>query len=95
MVIKVKVQLSLYLIQHHVIKTHEGVGVLFHALLTSELDGGEWSIHASDRFTFGIHWTASWVSPRSGLDALAERKMYALGWNRTPIVQPEANNCSH
>jgi hypothetical protein len=35
MVIKVKVQLPLYLIQHHAIKTHDGVDVLFHAFLTS------------------------------------------------------------
>jgi hypothetical protein len=42
-----------YVIKHHAMKTCGGVKVQLHALLTSALDGGEWSASSSGRFTAG------------------------------------------
>jgi len=47
----------------------EGVEVSLHALLTSELDGGEWPASRPGRFTRGDrapdnHWIVSWVGPK-------------------------------
>jgi hypothetical protein len=44
-------------------------------LLTSVLDGGEWSASRPGRFTSGeiapsTHWAEEWVGPRAGLDAV-------------------------
>jgi len=49
--------------------------VQLHALLTSALDGGEWSASHPGRFTPrerapGTHWIGGWVDPRNGLDAV-------------------------
>jgi hypothetical protein len=46
--------------------TYWGVEVCFHAVLTSALDGDEWSNSRPDRFTRGgkapgTHWTGGWV----------------------------------
>jgi len=45
------------------------------ALLTSELDGGEWPASRSCRFipgerTSSTHWIRGWVGPRAGLDGV-------------------------
>jgi len=65
-------------------------------LLTSALDGGEWSASRHGRFipnvkTSGTHWVWDWVGPRAGLDAGAKTKknpFTTLAWDRTPIIQP-------
>jgi hypothetical protein len=48
--------------------------------LTSALDGGEWSVSRSSRFTPrerapGTHWIAGWVGPRTGMDTVRKRKI--------------------
>jgi hypothetical protein len=53
--------------------------VKLHAILTSALDGGEWSASRPGHFTpgeraQGTHWTGGWVDPRAGLDAVVRRK---------------------
>jgi hypothetical protein len=44
-------------------------------LLTSALDGGEWSVSHPGRFTLGervlgTHWLGAWVGPGAGLDVV-------------------------
>jgi hypothetical protein len=46
-----------------------------------ELDGGEWSVSHTGRFTPGVrtvgtHWTGGWVGPRAGLDDVAKEKSH-------------------
>jgi hypothetical protein len=57
---------------YHVIKTYGGVEIELHALLTSALDGGEWSAphphHYTRRESPGTHWAWGWVRPKTGLD---------------------------
>jgi hypothetical protein len=54
--------------------------VYLHALLTSALDGGEWSASRCGRFTPRerapyTHWRGGWVVPTDGLDAVVKRKI--------------------
>jgi len=63
--------------------------------LSSALDGGDWSVSHSCRFTPserapGTHWIGVWVGPRAGLDAVVKRNIPASAGNRTPVVQPIA-----
>jgi hypothetical protein len=62
-------------------KTYVGVDVRVytHVLLTSALVGGEWSASRPGHFTpgekvRGTHWIGGWVSPRTNLDDMEERK---------------------
>jgi hypothetical protein len=64
---------------------HEDVwrsgGIDPRCLLTSALDGNEWSAFRQGRFTpgqgtRGVHWIEGCVRLRAGLDAVAKRKKY-------------------
>jgi hypothetical protein len=63
-------------------------------LLTSAIDGGEWSASRPGRFTLrervpGTHWIGGCVGPRAGLDAVVKRKIHSLRRESnpgTPIV---------
>jgi hypothetical protein len=76
------------------------VEVQCHALLTSAVEGGEWSASRTGRFTSeervpGIHWIESWVVPRTGLVAVEKRKIPSHcqeSNTRTPIVQAVASH---
>jgi hypothetical protein len=67
-------------------------------VLTSALDGGEWSDSRSGRFTPrerapGTHWRGGWVGPRTVLYAVVKRKIPSPlreSKPRIPIVQPVA-----
>jgi hypothetical protein len=64
-------------------KAYGGVDVYIHILLTSALDGGEWSVSRSGRFTPGekapaTHWIGGWVDPRADLDDVEKRKFLTL-----------------
>jgi len=48
-----KVNFLLYLTKYHAMKTYGEVEMQFHAFLTSELDGGEWSASRPGRFIRG------------------------------------------
>jgi len=77
--IRNKVKLSLCLIKHLAIKSYWGVEVQFHAL-TSALKGYEWSALRPGRFHLGVRtpdtrWLKSWMGPRTGFGAVAERKI--------------------
>jgi hypothetical protein len=68
--------------------------VYLHRVLTSTLDGAEWSTSRPGRFIPVIrapdtHWIGGWVDPNAGLDAMAKSKtpFRALAGNRTPVVQ--------
>jgi hypothetical protein len=64
-------------------------------ILTSALDGGEWSASRPGCFTPrergpSTHWIGGWVGPRAGLDAVVKRKVPSPRREsnpRTPIVQ--------
>jgi hypothetical protein len=52
-----------------------GSGGIALPLLTSALDGGEWTASRPSRYTPedrapGTHWIGSWVGPEAGLDAM-------------------------
>jgi hypothetical protein len=47
----VKVKLSLCFTKHHAVKTYWEVEEELHALITSALDGGAWSVSGLGRFT--------------------------------------------
>jgi hypothetical protein len=64
-------------------KTYGGVGVLALPLLTSALDGDEWSASLPCRFApgqtaSGIHWIGGLVGLRAGLDGMKIRKFLPL-----------------
>jgi len=55
-----------------------GAEAWLHALLTSALDGGEWSASCPGYFAPmegapGAHWMWGWVGPGAGLGAVVER----------------------
>jgi hypothetical protein len=73
----------MYLIKHHTMKTYERLEVQFHAVLTSALDGGEWSASHPIYFIPGkrahsTHWIGDWMRPRACLDVVARRKTFLL-----------------
>jgi hypothetical protein len=78
--IRWKVKLFLCLINYA--PSHEEVwrsGGIAPPLLTSALDGGEWSDSRPGRFTpgewaSGIQWIGSWMGTGAGLDAMEKRK---------------------
>jgi hypothetical protein len=70
-------------------KVHWGVEVYLHAVLTSALDGSEWSVSHAGRLTStersaGTHWIGGWVGPRVGLDAVVKRKIPSPSRTRIP-----------
>jgi hypothetical protein len=86
-------------------KAYGGVGVENHVLLTSALDGGEWSALRPDRFTPGeeapgTYWRGGWVGPKTGLDDV-ERRIYftppglELRLLRVPACSQSPNRLSH
>jgi hypothetical protein len=69
-------------------KTYCEVEVYLHVLLTSALDGGEWSASQPGRFipterATGSYWIGGWVGSRAGLYMVAKRKI--------PIPRRESN----
>jgi hypothetical protein len=74
------------LTKHRTVKTYGGMEVEFHAFLTSELDGGEWSASSHGRFTPGTQ-EAGWT-PKPAWTRWLREKYPAPPGNRTPIVQP-------
>jgi hypothetical protein len=71
-----------------------GSGRIAPSFSTSTLDGGEWSTSRSCRFTPGerapgTHWIR-WVGPRSGLNAMEERKILHLLGIETRAAEPVA-----
>jgi hypothetical protein len=67
-------------------------------ILTSALDGGEWSASRPSCFTPreitpGTHWIGGWMGTRAVLDAVVKIKIpipRRESKPRTPIVQPVA-----
>jgi hypothetical protein len=47
-------------------------------VLTSALDGGEWSASDPATLFLGTHWIKGWVGPRIGLEAVQKRKILPL-----------------
>jgi hypothetical protein len=67
--------LSLCLNKHHAMNAYEGVKVKLHVFLKLALDGGEWSASRPGRFTPATHWIWGWVGAKTGMDAVAKRKI--------------------
>jgi hypothetical protein len=64
-------------------------------LLTSALDGGEWSVSRPGHFTTrerapGTHRIGGCVGPRAGLEAVMNRNSQPLPGFEPPIIQPSA-----
>jgi hypothetical protein len=52
---------------------HENIGGIVDIaprFLTSELDGGDWSVSRSGCFTPSTYWIGGWMGPRAGLNSL-------------------------
>jgi hypothetical protein len=69
--------------KHYAIEDVWGGEVQLHALLTSALDGGEWSTSLPCHFTPweitpGTHSLGSWVGPRVGVEAVEKRTSLLL-----------------
>jgi hypothetical protein len=79
-------------IEHHTMKTYEGVEVYSREFLRSGRDGGEWLASHAGRFIPrkrdpDIHWIRGWVRLRGDLDAAEERQICPCReWNRDPPV---------
>jgi len=73
-----------------------GNGGITSCILTSALDGGEWSASLSSLFipketAPGTHWVGGWVGSRAVLDVVVKREIHRPSWEsnpRIPIVQP-------
>jgi hypothetical protein len=81
------------LIKHHGMKMYWGNGNVAPGILTSSLNGGEWSASRSGHFILGerapgTHRIGDWLVPSEGLDAVTKRRLSALVGNRTPIFLP-------
>jgi hypothetical protein len=77
-------------------KTYGEVEVWLHALLTSALDGGEWSTSRPSCFTpkerapqYPFDWRLSGPQSQSGCVGEKKKKSIFTG-NRNPVVQPAA-----
>jgi hypothetical protein len=62
-----------------------GSGGIAPPFLTSEIDGGEWSVSHPGYFTLrekapGTHCIEGWVDPRADLGALEKRKISCPCW---------------
>jgi hypothetical protein len=73
-------------------KTYGGSGGIAPIILTSAVDGEEWSASRPGRFTFGetapsTHWIEGRVGPRAGLDAMEKRKILTL-----PGIEPRPSS---
>jgi hypothetical protein len=69
-----------------------GDGDIASPFLISVLDGGEWSVSRTGRFTPGerehaTHWIGGWVGSRDGVDACGVRKISCLYQKSNPIRQ--------
>jgi hypothetical protein len=92
---------SLCLTKHHSVKTYWGSRSIAPCiLLTSALDGVEWSASRTGRFTPrerapGTHWIGGWVGPRAVLDTVVKREIPSPQRESNsdhPIVQPIASS---
>jgi hypothetical protein len=77
-----KVKLFLWLTEPHAMKG-------YWAVLTSALDGGEWSASQSGCFTSrerapSTRWIGAWFGPRAILDTVAKRKILKPAGIRSP-----------
>jgi hypothetical protein len=57
------------------VQMYGGAEVWFHAFLTTALDTGKWSASCPTNLTPGPYWKGGSVGPRTGLDAMAKRKI--------------------
>jgi hypothetical protein len=71
-------------------KKYREVVVQLHAVLTSALDGDEWSASRPDRFTPGetvpiFHWIGDTVDPRTSVDVVVSG-IYVSVRNKPPNI---------
>jgi hypothetical protein len=68
-----------------------GVKEYLYALLTSALDGAEWSASRPGRLNlsecaFGTHWLETWLILALGVEAVMKREICATAGNQTSIL---------
>jgi hypothetical protein len=81
-----KLTLFLCLIKHQIMKTNLGVDVWLHTLLTSALDGSQWSGSYLSHFTFKVTGIGTYcIGSRVGPSVCLEEKSLTPGTNRTMI----------
>jgi hypothetical protein len=73
-------------------KGYWGVELQLRALLTSALDGGEWSASRPGHFTsseraHGTHWIGGRVGPGAVLDAVVKREIHSPCRDSSTIIQ--------
>jgi hypothetical protein len=96
----IRVKLSLWLTEHHAMKTYWGVDVQIQAFLISALDGSEWSVSRPGRFirrerTLGTHWIGGWGGGPQVWDTVSKRKIPSPRRESNPdypIIQPVASH---
>jgi hypothetical protein len=71
-------------------KAYGGSGDIAPHIVTSALEGGEWSASRPGRFTLRerspvTHWVGGWVSPRAGLAAVVKKKIPSPCRDSNPI----------
>jgi hypothetical protein len=54
------------------------------SVLTSALDGCEWSASRAGSFNSGSHWIGSWLDPMADLEAMKKRKFSYPCWESNP-----------
>jgi hypothetical protein len=74
------------LTDNHAIKAYWVSRGVAPRILTSALDGGEWSASRPGRFTpresvSVTHWRGGWVGLRAGLDTVVKKKIPSPCWN--------------
>jgi hypothetical protein len=71
---------------------HEGIwgsGGTAPTLLTSALDGGEWSASPLGKEPLVTQSIGGWVGPRAGLDAVEKRKILPLSGIEPGVIIPK------
>jgi hypothetical protein len=79
----------LFLTNHYAIKRYWESEGTAPRILSSAIDGDEWSVSRPGRFTPrerapGTHWIGGRVGPRVGLDAVVKRKISSPYRNSNP-----------
>lgn len=82
------------MLQHHTMKEYEELQVQLQPVLTSALDGVEWSTSWHSYFVLGAqssstHWAGCWLSPTAVLNTLHKRLLFLLQIDKQFFDHPQ------